>query len=94
MEAKKRAVRHQTSEWIRITLRVNPKNKEYINSLCGELKISQNLLINKIIDCYRKIDVSIGRDLVVDSLKRDSEKYDITKPEIHQRIEELKEKIL
>ena len=27
MDLKQRAVRHQTSEWIRITLRVDPKNK-------------------------------------------------------------------
>ena len=43
MELKKRAVRHQTSEWIRVTLRVDPKNKEYLKGLSDDIGISQNL---------------------------------------------------
>ena len=41
MDKKKRAVRHKTSEWIRITLRVDPDNKNYIEDLCDNLGISQ-----------------------------------------------------
>ena len=52
-ETKKRAVRHKTPEWNRITLRVDAKNKEYLESICKKLNISQNLLLNKIIDVFR-----------------------------------------
>ena len=51
-EIKKRAVRHQTPEWNRITLRVDTSNKDYLDSICKKLNISQNLLLNKIITKY------------------------------------------
>ncbi len=102
MDLKKRAVRHQTSQWIRITLRVDPKNKNYLKTLCDELGISQNLLINKIIDCFREIDLKqstvqnktigeICKHMIMSSLKRDSDKYDINKTPIDLQLEKLKE---
>jgi len=100
MDLKQRAVRHQTSEWIRITLRVDPKNKNYLKSLCDDLGISQNLLINKIIDCFREIDLKqstmenktigdICKHMIMSSLKRDSDKY--SKNPIDIKLEKLKE---
>ena len=44
---KKRAVRHKTPEWNRITLRVNTENKDYLNSICQSLNISQKEPITK-----------------------------------------------
>ena len=55
-ETKKRAVRHKTPEWNRITLRVDTENKNYLNSICKNLNISQNLLLNKLIDVFRGLD--------------------------------------
>ena len=100
MDLKQRAVRHQTTEGIRITLRVDPKNKNYLKSLCDDLGISQNLLINKIIDCFREIDLKqstmenktigdICKHMIMSSLKRDSDKY--SKNPIDIKLEKLKE---
>ena len=98
MNKKKRAVRHQTSEWTRITLRVDPNNKEFLNTLCDDLGISQNLLINKIIDCFRDIDTkskkTIGTHMIISSLRKDSDKYDVTKSPIALQIENFKEGML
>ena len=95
MELKKRAVRHQTSEWIRVTLRVDPENKKYLAELADDIGISQNLLINKIIDCFREIDnasqKTIGTNMIASSLKRDSTKYDIAKFGIDLQLEQIKE---
>jgi hypothetical protein len=95
MELKKRAVRHQTSQWIRVTLRVDPENKKYLAGLADDIGISQNLLINKIIDCFREIDnasqKTIGTNMIASSLKKDSTKYDINKFGIELQLEQLKE---
>ena len=101
MDSKKRAVRHQHSEWIRITLRVDPKNKNYLKTLCDDLGISQNLLINKIIDCFREVDSkqstlqnktigNICKHMIISSLNRDSDKYNKKNP-IDAQLEKLKE---
>ena len=95
---KKRAVRHNTPEWNRITLRVNNENKNYLNSVCQSLNISQNLLINKIIDVFKTIDSNgknLGKDMLISSLNRDSDKYNVSKDNsIEKAIKELKERIL
>ena len=95
MDKKKRAVRHKTSEWIRITLRVDPDNKNYIEDLCDNLGISQNLLINKIIDCFKEIDragkKTLGTNMIKSSLRKDSNKYDVSKNTIEIQLEQIKE---
>ena len=97
-EIKKRAVRHQTPEWNRITLRVNTENKDYLNSICQSLNISQNLLINKIIDVFKGLDSNgktLGKTMIVTSLKRDSDKYDVTQVDtIEKTIQILKENLI
>ena len=97
-EVKKRAVRHQTSEWTRITLRVDKNNKSYLDSICKELSISQNLLLNKIIDVFRGLDSegkSIGITMISNSLKKDSDKYDVTQVDtIEKTIQILKENLI
>ncbi len=96
-EVKKRAVRHQTSEWTRITLRVDKNNKSYLDSICKELSISQNLLLNKIIDVFRGLDSegkSIGTNMIGNSLKKDSDKYGMVKiSAIEKTIKDLKENL-
>ena len=98
MELKKRAVRHQTSEWIRVTLRVDPENKKYLKGLSDDIGISQNLLINKIIDCFREIDSAsqktIGTSMIVSFLKKDSSKYDTSHSEIDLKLEQIKKRML
>ena len=96
---KQRAVRNQTNEWNRITLRVDTRNKEYLDSICKDLHISQNLLLNKIIDVFRGLDSegkSIGKNMIGNSLKKDSDKYKfpITESSIEKTIKELKENLL
>ena len=98
-EVKKRAVRHQTNEWNRITLRVDSRNKNYLDSICKNLHISQNLLLNKIIDVFRGLDSegkSIGVNMIGNSLKKDSDKYGFPTSEnsIEKTIKELKENLL
>ena len=91
---KKRAVRHQATGWTRITLRLNPENKNFLDSLGDNLGISQNLLINKIIDCFRDIDSrgmkTIGSNMINSSLKKDSEKYNVSDNSIQSKIDDLK----
>ena len=98
MDKKKRAVRHKTSEWIRITLRVDPDNKNYIEDLCDNLGISQNLLINKIIDCFKEIDragkKTLGTNMIKSSLRKDSNKYDVSKNTIEIQLEQIKEGLI
>ena len=95
---RKRAVRHQTSEWTRVTLRVDPINKSYLGSLCDDLGISQNLLINKIIDCFREIDTkgkkTIGTHMIISSLRKDSDKYGVTKSPLELKLDQIKEGML
>jgi transcription initiation factor TFIIIB Brf1 subunit/transcription initiation factor TFIIB len=95
---KKRAVRHKTPEWNRITLRVNTENKDYLNSICHSLNISQNLLINKIIDVFKGLDSNgktLGKKMIVTSLKRDSDKYNVSQENsIEKTIKDLKEQLL
>jgi len=94
---KKRAVRHKTPEWNRITLRVDSENKNYLNNICQNLNISQNLLINKLIDVFRGLDSNgktIGENMVVNSLKKDSDKYGLSESSIEKTIKELKENLL
>ena len=97
-EIKKRAVRHQTPEWNRITLRVDTDNKDYLEVICKELNISQNLLLNKIIDVFRGLDSegkSIGITMISNSLKKDSDKYDVTQVDtIEKTIQILKENLI
>ena len=96
-ETKKRAVRHKTPEWNRITLRVDSENKSYLNNICQNLNISQNLLINKLIDVFRGLDSNgktIGENMVVNSLKKDSDKYGLTTTSIEKTIKTLKENLL
>jgi|TARA_Y100000310_G_C20661304_1_gene804963 uncharacterized protein YjdB len=97
-ETKKRAVRHQTPEWNRITLRVDTSNKDYLEVICKKLNISQNLLLNKIIDVFRGLDSegkSIGITMISNSLKKDSDKYDVTQVDtIEKTIQILKENLL
>ena len=97
METKKRAVRHKTPEWNRITLRVDTDNKNYLNSICQNLNISQNLLLNKLIDVFRGLDSNgktLGKTLVVNSLKNDSDKYGLSESSIEKTIKTLKEELL
>ena len=94
---KKRAVRHKTPEWNRITLRVNTENKDYLNSICHSLNISQNLLINKIIDVFKGLDSNgktLGKTMIVTSLKRDSDKYNVKESSIEETIKDLKKQLL
>ena len=94
---KKRAVRHNTPEWNRITLRVNTENKDYLNSICQSLNISQNLLINKIIDVFKGLDSNgktLGKTMIVTSLKRDSDKYNVKESSIEETIKDLKKQLL
>ena len=94
---KKRAVRHKTPEWNRITLRVNTENKDYLNSICQSLNISQNLLINKIIDVFKGLDSNgktLGKTMIVTSLKRDSDKYNVKDSSIEETIKDLKKQLL
>ena len=97
-ETKKRAVRHQTPEWNRITLRVDTSNKDYLEVICKKLNISQNLLLNKIIDVFRGLDSegkSIGITMIGNSLKKDSDKYDVTQVDtIEKTIQILKENLI
>ena len=97
-ETKKRAVRHQTPEWNRITLRVDTSNKDYLEVICKKLNISQNLLLNKIIDVFRGLDSegkSIGITMISNSLKKDSDKYDVTQVDtIEKTIQILKENLI
>ena len=97
-EIKKRAVRHQTPEWNRITLRVDTSNKDYLDSICKKLNISQNLLLNKIIDVFRGLDSegkSLGLTMIGNSLKKDSDKYDVIQVNtIEKTIKILKENLL
>lgn len=97
-ETKKRAVRHKTPEWNRITLRVDAKNKEYLESICKKLNISQNLLLNKIIDVFRGLDSegkSIGTNMIGNSLRKDSDKYEYIQPNtIEKTIKVLKENLI
>ena len=97
-EIKKRAVRHQTPEWNRITLRVDTSNKDYLEVICKKLNISQNLLLNKIIDVFRGLDSegkSIGITMIGNSLKKDSDKYDVTQVDtIEKTIQILKENLI
>ena len=95
---KKRAVRHNTSEWNRITLRVNTENKDYLDSISHSLNISQNLLINKIIDVFKNMDSngkSLGKQMITTYLKRDSDKYNISQESsIEKTIKDLKKQLL
>ena len=97
-ETKKRAVRHQTPEWNRITLRVDTNNKDYLEIICKKLNISQNLLLNKIIDVFRGLDSegkSIGITMISNSLKKDSDKYDVTQVDtIEKTIQILKDNLI
>ena len=96
-ETKKRAVRHKTPEWNRITLRVDTENKNYLNGICHNLNISQNLLINKLIDVFRGLDSNgktLGETMVVNSLKNDSDKYGLSESSIEKTIKKLKEELL
>ena len=97
-EIKKRAVRHQTPEWNRITLRVDTDNKDYLDIICKKLNISQNLLLNKIIDVFRGLDSegkSIGLTMIANSLKKDSDKYNVTQIDtIEKTIKILKENLI
>ena len=96
-ETKKRAVRHKTPEWNRITLRVDTENKNYLNGICHNLNISQNLLINKLIDVFRGLDSNgktLGETMVVNSLKNDSDKYGLSESSIEKTIKTLKEELL
>ena len=93
----KRAVRHKTSEWSRITLRVDINNKEYLDSTCKNLKISQNLLLNKIIDVFRGLDSSnkmLGENMIISSLKKDSNKYGLSESSIEKTIRDLKDNLI
>ena len=97
METKKRAVRHKTPEWNRITLRVDTENKNYLNGICHNLNISQNLLINKLIDVFRGLDSNgktLGENMVINSLKNDSDKYGLSESSIEKTIKTLKEELL
>ena len=97
METKKRAVRHKTPEWNRITLRVDTENKNYLNGICHNLNISQNLLINKLIDVFRGLDSNgktLGETMVINSLKNDSDKYGLSENSIEKTIKILKEELL
>ena len=96
-ETKKRAVRHKTPEWNRITLRVDTENKNYLNCICRNLNISQNLLINKLIDVFRGLDSNgktLGENMVINSLKNDSDKYGLSESSIEKTIKTLKEELL
>ena len=93
----KRAVRHKTPEWNRITLRVDVKNKEYLDNTCKSLNISQNLLLNKVIDVFRGLDSNnklLGENLIINSLKKDSNKYGLSESSIEKTIRDLKENLL
>ena len=94
---KKRAVRHKTPEWNRITLRVDTDNKKYLNDICKNLNISQNLLLNKLIDVFRGLDSNgktLGEIMVINSLKNDSDKYGLSESSIEKTIKTLKEELL
>ncbi len=95
---KKRAVRHKAKEWTRMTLRLNDENVDFLDELGENLGISRNLLINKIIDCFRDIDSrglkTIGSHMINSSLKRDSHKYQIPEGELQSKLNELKKKLI
>ena len=97
LETKKRAVRHKTPEWNRITLRVDTDNKTYLSNICKNLNISQNLLINKLIDVFRGLDSNgkgVGEHMIINSLKKDSDKYGLSETSIEKTIKTLKEELL
>ena len=83
---------------MKVTLRVDTDNKDYLEVICKELNISQNLLLNKIIDVFRGLDSegkSIGITMISNSLKKDSDKYDVTQVDtIEKTIQILKDNLI